>query len=47
MYRYIAKFDHLGSMNGLCYIQNRDVMNRLIKLSRCTLNMYTTMMIEI
>ena len=35
MYKYIAKLDHLGSMNGPCYIQNRAVTNRVIKRSRC------------
>ena len=35
MYRYIAKLDYLGSMNGPCYIQNRAVMNRVIKRSSC------------
>ena len=34
---YIVKLDHLGSMNGPCYIQNRAVMNRVIKRSRCIL----------
>ena len=31
---YIGKLDHLGSMNGPCYIQNRAVMNRVIKRSQ-------------
>ena len=35
IYRYIAKLDHLGSMNGPCYIQNRAVKNCVIKRSRC------------
>ena len=33
---YITKLDHLGSMNGLCYIQNRAVTNHVIKRFRCT-----------
>ena len=35
IYTYIAKSDHLGSMNDPCYIQNCAVMNRVIKRSRC------------
>ena len=40
MYRYIAKLDYLGSMNGPCYIQNLAVMNRVIKRSRCILLLF-------
>ena len=35
-YQHIAKLDHLGSMNGLCFIQNRAVTNHVIKMSGCT-----------
>ena len=35
MYRYIVILDHLGSMGGPCYIQNRALTKRVIKRSRC------------
>ena len=38
MHSYIAKSvfnDHLVSSNDLCYIQNRVIMNRVIKRLRC------------
>ena len=38
MYSYIAKTvfdDHLGSNIDLCYIQNRVIINRVIKRLRC------------
>ena len=37
MYRYIVIVDHLGSMDGPCYIQNRALMKHVIKRSRCTI----------
>ena len=44
MYNYIGKSvlnDHLGSSTDPCYIQNRVIMNRVIKRLRCS--MYETM----
>ena len=35
MYKHIAKLVQLGSNSDQCYIQNRVVMNRVIKRSRC------------
>ena len=39
MFSYIGKSvpnDHLGSSTDPCYIQNRVIMNRVIKRLRCT-----------
>ena len=36
MYRYIVIEDHLGSMDGPCYIQNSALTKRVIKRSRCS-----------
>ena len=41
MYSYIAKSvlnDHLGSSNDPCCIQNRVIMNRVIKRLRCKIH---------
>ena len=35
MYRHIADIVQLASTNDPCYIQNRVVMKRVIKRSRC------------
>ena len=35
MYRHIASIAQLGSNSDPCYIQNRVVMKRVIKRSRC------------